>query len=100
MGRLSLKGVGAEAFLDRIVSRRATDMRPGQIRYECTVTNDAGGILDDVLVYRLERAADEQAAWMLVVNASNRAQNRRLARLTAAAASRMRDSRQAPAGRP
>jgi aminomethyltransferase len=71
MGRLSLKGVGAEAFLDRIVSRRATDMRPGQIRY-ALVTNDAGGILDDVLVYRLETATGELPAWMLVVNASNR----------------------------
>ena len=71
MGRLSLAGPSAEAFLDRIVTRRATDMRPGQIRY-ALVTNEAGGILDDVLFYRLETAADERAAGMLFVNASNR----------------------------
>ncbi len=53
MGRLSLVGPGAEAFLDRIVTRRVTDMRPGQVRY-ALVTNEAGGILDDVLVYRIE----------------------------------------------
>ncbi len=71
MGRLSFQGAGAEAFLDRIVTRRVTDMRPGQIRY-ALVTSDTGGILDDVLVYRLEPAGDGQASWMLVVNASNR----------------------------
>ncbi len=71
MGRLSFRGAGATAFLDRVVTRRVTDMRPGQIRY-ALVTGDAGGILDDVLVYRLETAAADPAEWMLVVNASNR----------------------------
>jgi glycine cleavage system T protein (aminomethyltransferase) len=47
------------------VTRRIADMQPGQIRYSL-VTNEHGGILDDVLVYRLP---DE---FMMVVNASNR----------------------------
>jgi aminomethyltransferase len=77
MGRLLFSGAGAEAFLDCLVTRRVTDMSPGQIRY-ALVTNDIGGILDDVLVYRLpqESAGDEaeknQPAYLMVVNASNR----------------------------
>ena len=48
-------------------------MQPGQIRYSL-VTNDAGGILDDVLVYRLQRADRRRRrdSYLLVVNASNR----------------------------
>jgi aminomethyltransferase len=45
-------------------------MRPGQIRY-ALVTNDQGGLLDDVLVYRLADK-DGQSSYQLVVNASNR----------------------------
>jgi aminomethyltransferase len=78
MGRLFFSGAGAETFLDSLVTRRVTDMSPGQVRY-ALVTNDVGGILDDVLVYRLPQefagdAADKnQPAYLMVVNASNRA---------------------------
>jgi len=70
MGRLRFDGAGAAAFLDRLVTRRVSDMRPGRIRYGL-VTNDAGGILDDVLVYHLADAAG-QSYYLLVVNAGNR----------------------------
>lgn len=73
MGRLEFYGAEATEFLDHIVTRRVTDMQPGQVRY-ALICNEQGGILDDVLVYRL--AADDAAAgwpsFMLVVNASNR----------------------------
>ncbi len=72
MGRLAFSGPGAGTFLDRIVTRRTADMQPGQIRY-ALVTNTAGGILDDVLVYRRSGAAGDPDRWLLVVNASNRA---------------------------
>ena len=55
MGRLRFDGPGGGAFLDRLVTRRVADMAAGQIRY-ALVTNDSGGILDDVLVYRLADA--------------------------------------------
>jgi aminomethyltransferase len=78
MGRLLFSGPDAEAFLDRLVTRRVVGMQPGQIRY-ALVTNDQAGILDDVLVYRLApttggHAASpyEGASHQLVVNASNR----------------------------
>lgn len=69
MGRFRFRGADAEAFLDGIVTRRVAGMQPGQIRY-ALVTKDNGGILDDVLVYRL--AEGDADAYQLVVNASNR----------------------------
>ena len=70
MGRLRFDGVGAAAFLDSLVTRRVADQKPGQVRY-ALVTNDQGGILDDVLVYHLADAAGG-TYWLMVVNASNR----------------------------
>ncbi|MEX2138159.1 MAG: glycine cleavage system aminomethyltransferase GcvT [Pirellulales bacterium] len=79
MGRLVFTGSGAEAFLNSLVTRRVTDMSPGQVRY-ALATNDVGGILDDVLVYRLppesrgdQAASDSGTSYLMVVNASNRA---------------------------
>jgi aminomethyltransferase len=70
MGRLRFDGPAAGAFLDGLVTRRVADQKPGQIRYSL-MTNDAGGILDDVLVYHLAAAAGSSYR-LLVVNASNR----------------------------
>jgi aminomethyltransferase len=75
MGRLQFSGPDTATFLDTVVTRRVTDMKPGQIRY-ALVCNDEGGILDDVLVYRLADDADEDEevpSHQVVVNASNRA---------------------------
>jgi aminomethyltransferase len=71
MGRLQFVGDGAEALLDRLLTRRVIGMKPGQIRYSL-MTNERGGILDDVLVYHLEDADGGQSRRQLVVNASNR----------------------------
>ena len=70
MGRLRFSGAGAAAFLDRLLTRRVVGMPAGKIRYSL-VTNEAGGILDDVLVYHLLEP-DGQPFYYLVVNASNR----------------------------
>ena len=73
MGRLEFFGPDAIRFLDYLVSRRITDMQPGQVRYGL-VCNEHGGILDDVLVYRLSGDATKTdwPSFMMVVNASNR----------------------------
>src|SRR5689334_14196112 len=65
MGRLKFTGPGAVAFLDHILTNDVAGLAVGQIRYSL-VTNEQGGILDDVLIYRF---ADFH---LLVVNASNR----------------------------
>jgi aminomethyltransferase len=70
MGRLRLEGEGAAAFLDRLLTRKVVGMAPGKIRY-ALVCNDAGGILDDVLVYHLHEHSGG-LYHLLVVNASNR----------------------------
>lgn len=75
MGRLQIYGRDAAPWLDSLLTRRVVDMQPGQIRYSLICQAD-GGVLDDVLVYRLAgdaAVADDQAAFQLVVNASNRA---------------------------
>jgi aminomethyltransferase len=71
MGRLRFEGPGAAVFLAELLTRRVADMELGQIRYSL-VTNDAGGILDDVLVGYLHNSHG-QPFFMLVVNAGNRA---------------------------
>ncbi|MCC5830740.1 MAG: glycine cleavage system aminomethyltransferase GcvT, partial [Phycisphaeraceae bacterium] len=65
MGRLEFKGRYARRLLERALTRRVSDMEEGQCRY-ALVCNEAGGVLDDVIVSRM----DER--WLLVVNASNR----------------------------
>jgi aminomethyltransferase len=71
MGRLRFEGPGAAVFLAELLTRRVADMALGQIRYSL-VTNDQGGILDDVLV-GYYRNSHGQPFFLLVVNASNRA---------------------------
>ncbi len=70
MGRLRFEGADAAAFVDSLVTRRTDDMPPGRARY-AMVTNETGGILDDILVYHLIDA-DGTSYRMLVVNAGNR----------------------------
>lgn len=70
MGRLRFEGPGAAEFLDRSVTRRVKDQAAGRVRY-ALVTNDAGGILDDVLVYHLTGGA-AGSYYVMVVNAGNR----------------------------
>src|SRR5688500_16268161 len=44
MGRVRFEGRGAEAFLDRLLTRKVAGMGPGKIRYSL-VCNESGGIL-------------------------------------------------------
>jgi aminomethyltransferase len=66
MGRVKMTGRHARRFLERVCTRRISDMEPGQCRYSL-VCNEQGGVRDDVIVYRMEE--DE---FLVVVNASNR----------------------------
>ncbi len=66
MGRIWFTGKDVRRFLERLCTRRISNMELGQCRYSL-VCNETGGVRDDVLVYRLD-----EAEFMLVVNASNR----------------------------
>ncbi len=70
MGRIRFDGADAARFINSIVSRDISDLKPGGIRY-ALVTNDQGGVKDDVLVYHLRDGAGG-SYYLLVVNASNR----------------------------
>ncbi len=65
MGRLRFSGDDACSFLDYLLTNDVSKLQVGQVRYSL-VCNENGGVLDDVLVYRLPDC------YMLVVNASNR----------------------------
>ncbi|MEZ6043444.1 MAG: glycine cleavage system aminomethyltransferase GcvT [Planctomycetaceae bacterium] len=65
MGRLTFTSDHAGDFLNSVLTNDTAKMKAGEIRYSLVCRED-GGILDDVLVYRLP---DQ---WILVVNASNR----------------------------
>ena len=65
MGRIELRGEGAEGLLQRVCTRQLGDAVAGQSRYS-HVCNEGGGILDDVIVSRY------QDRWLMVCNASNR----------------------------
>lgn len=65
MGRLQFRGSVCEGFLNGILTNDTTRLKVGDVRYSLVCDKD-GGILDDVLVYRLPDR------WELVVNASNR----------------------------
>jgi len=70
MGRLRFEGPGAAVFLAELLTRRVGGLGLNQIRYSL-VTNDAGGILDDVLVGYYHNAHG-QPYYVVVVNAGNR----------------------------
>ena len=55
MGRLYFSGHAIDSFLDRLTTRRVAGVESGRIRYSL-MANEAGGILDDVLVYHLVRS--------------------------------------------
>lgn len=70
MGRLRFEGPGAAVFLAELLTRRVGGLGLNQIRYSL-VTNDRGGILDDVLVGYYHNAHG-QPYYVMVVNAANR----------------------------
>ena len=69
MGRFCFAGSGAVTLLDGLLTRRVTDLSPGAVRYSL-MTNDSGGVLDDVLVSHL--VVQGESFYWLVVNAGNR----------------------------
>ncbi|MFP4167444.1 MAG: glycine cleavage system aminomethyltransferase GcvT [Desulfonatronovibrionaceae bacterium] len=66
MGEFFLSGAGAAESLSRIVTHNLATLSPGKCRYGFML-NPSGGVLDDLIVYRLEKDR-----FMLVVNAACR----------------------------
>jgi aminomethyltransferase len=66
MGELEVEGPKAEELLQHVLSNDVTKLAPGDAQYTL-LTNDEGGIIDDLIVYRLDTHR-----YLVVVNASNR----------------------------
>ncbi len=66
MGEFILKGEGALALIQQLTTNDASKLTNGKAQYSC-ITNNDGGIIDDVLIYCIE----ENKVYMIVVNASN-----------------------------
>lgn len=72
MGEFIVKGKDALSFLQKVTSNDVSKLEIGQVQYSCFPNKD-GGIVDDLLVYRLteDKCSEGEKAFMLVVNASN-----------------------------
>lgn len=66
MGEFRLTGPDALPNLQRLLTNQMEGMHDGQARYS-PMCNDAGGVVDDLLVYRFR-----EDSYLLVVNAANR----------------------------
>lgn len=65
MGEFRFQGDGAQDFLQYIGTNDINRLYPGRALYNC-MTNEVGGIIDDMLIYQLA-----EADYMMVVNAAN-----------------------------
>ena len=69
MGELEVEGPRATELLQAALSNDLAKIGPGQAQYTL-LTNERGGIIDDLIVYRLE-----DGRYLLIVNAANREAN-------------------------
>ena len=67
MGELEVEGPRAQVLLQSLLSNDLERLADGQAQYTL-LTNESGGIIDDLIVYRLN-----PFRFLLIVNASNRA---------------------------
>ena len=65
MGEFLIEGPNALALIQSVASNDASALSIGKAQYSC-LPNNKGGIVDDLIIYRLE-----ENAFLLVVNASN-----------------------------
>lgn len=72
MGEFIIRGREATQLVQRVTSNNVEKLKIGDAQYAC-MPNASGGIVDDLLVYRLPEnmCSEGEQAYMLVVNASN-----------------------------
>ena len=66
MGEIEVEGPTARELLQHVLTNDVSKLAVGDAQYTL-LTNEAGGIIDDLIVYRLE-----ECRYLLVVNAANR----------------------------
>jgi aminomethyltransferase len=72
MGEFIVRGKEALDFVQFVTSNDASKLEVGEAQYSC-FPNTTGGIVDDLLVYRLpeDNCSEGEKAFMLVVNGAN-----------------------------
>lgn len=72
MGEFVLRGTHALDLVQKVTTNDASKLNIGDAQYSC-MPNKVGGIVDDLLVYRLpeDYCSEGEQAFLLVVNASN-----------------------------
>ena len=65
MGEFIIRGEGAFELVQKVTSNDVSKLVDGKVQYSC-LPNGKGGIVDDLLVYRID-----EETYLLVVNASN-----------------------------
>lgn len=72
MGEFIIKGKEALNLIQQITTNDASKLDIGRAQYSC-MPNHEGGIVDDLLVYRLDedQCSEGEQAYMLVVNGAN-----------------------------
>jgi aminomethyltransferase len=71
MGEFEVEGPRATELLQATLSNDLEKIGPGQAQYTL-LTNERGGIIDDLIIYRLD-----EFRYLLIVNAANREPDRR-----------------------
>jgi aminomethyltransferase len=66
MGRVIVTGADVEQFLNYVITNDVSTLQPNAAQYS-VMCNESGGILDDFVVYRIEKEK-----FLLIPNASNR----------------------------
>ena len=66
MGEIFIEGKDAAGFLDYALVGAASEIAVGRAKYSL-ICNEAGGIIDDLIVYRLS-----ETSYLVVANASNK----------------------------
>ncbi len=72
MGEFIIRGKEAMDLIQKVTSNNVSKLEIGDAQYSC-LPNHNGGIVDDLLVYRLDedQCAEGEQSFLLVVNASN-----------------------------
>ena len=69
MGEFEISGFNSIEFVQHLCSNDISKIEVGNAQYNC-ITNESGGIIDDIIVYRLDNYK-----FLLVINASNISKN-------------------------
>jgi len=70
LGRIEVSGPGATELLQKVLTRNMSKIAEGTAHYSL-ICNEAGGILDDILIFHLPAGGTSGRRYLLTTNAAN-----------------------------